>query len=146
MPPFHFSLEQVLRYRKQLEERAMLALVRTTAARDERLREKEACARAMKERQARLARIADLGTGERWLIAGYLAGLTHDYEQATIDLVALEEDVDRARTHLTEKAQERKLLEKLKEKQAARHAKTEEHHEQQTLDDIATIRFTPPAF
>ena len=143
MRPFHFSLEQVLRYRKQLEEQAMLALARSTAARDKRQREKEACSRAMEEQQAKLTRITDLNAEERWLISGYLTGLTHDYEQATIDLVALEEEVDRARTQLTEKAQERKLLEKLKEKQAARHAKTEEYHEQQTIDDIATIRFAP---
>ena len=145
MSVFRFSLEQVLRYRKQLEEQAILALAQARAARDKRLREQREYAGAIAEQQDKLSRIAAMDAEERWLTAGYLAGLTHDHEQATMDLVALEEDVDRCQTHLTNKAQDRKLLEKLKEKQALRHARTEQHHEQQTFDDIATIRFTPPA-
>ena len=143
---FRFSLEQVLRYRKQLEEQAMLALTQARAARDKRRREQHEYARAIAEQQEKLTQIATMPAEERWLTAGYLSGLTHDHEQATMDLVALEEDVARCQAYLTQRAQDRNLLEKLKEKQAARHARMEQHHEQQTFDDIATIRFTPSPF
>ena len=145
MSIFRFSLEQVLRYRKQLEEQAMLRFAEATAVRDKRLREKEACEAAIAETRAKLARAAELDADERWLLTGYLSALTYDLEQAKVDLAALEEQVDRCRADLTQKAQDRKLLEKLKEKQANRHRLAENHKEQQNYDDIATIRYTPTA-
>lgn len=145
MSVFRFSLEQVLRYRKQLEEQAMLVYAQAVRARDTRLREKEECEAAIARAQRKLADIAALDAGERWLVSGYAAALTSDLKRAVADLVVLEEEVDRCRDDLTRKAQERKLLEKLKEKQAARHQLAESHREQQSYDDIATIRFMPPA-
>lgn len=146
MSAFRFSLEQVLRYRKQLEEQAMLAFSRAVGARDKRLAEKAEYEAALGEARARLSRAADLDADERWLVSAYAAALGHDIERARKDLVALEENVDRSRADLTQKAQDRKLLEKLREKQENRHRLAENHREQQNYDDIATIRFTPPAF
>ena len=143
MSVFRFSLEQVLAYRKQLEEQAMLAFARAAEARDKRLREKESLEAAILENRANLA--VTLDGDERWLITGYIAALTQDLETAVRDLIALEEEVDRARVELTQRAQDRKLLEKLKEKQANRHRLAENHKEQQNYDDIATIRYTPKA-
>ncbi len=145
MSVFRFSLEQVLRYRKQLEEQAMQVFALAVQARDKRLREKEACEAEAARQRARLASPDCLDAGERWLITGYIAALTLDIEQARADLAALEENVDKARADLTQKAQDRKLLERLKEKQADRHRLMENHKEQQNYDDIATIRFLPPA-
>lgn len=145
MAPFHFSLEQVLRYRQQLEEQAMLALAGAQAARDKRRRERDACAAALAQQREKLARPVSLEPQERWLIAGYITALGQDLEQAVKDLITLEEDVDRCRQNLTQRAQDKKLLEKLKTRQADRHARTENHREQKNYDDIATIRFAPPA-
>lgn len=145
MADFRFSLEQVLRYRQQLEEQAMLAMAKAQAARDERLRQAEEYAAALMEQQVRLSKAADLTEQERWLISGYMAGLRHDLHRAKHDLISLEEELDRARTELIQKAQERKLLDKLKAKQAARHAADENQKEQRNYDEIATLRFAAPA-
>lgn len=145
MSTFRFSLEQVLRYREQLEEQAMLVFSRAVRARDKRLAEKLQCEEAIREAQGKLADFAALDADGRWLVSGYVTALKHDLEQAKIDLVGLEEDVDGSRADLTRKAQDRNLLEKLKEKQAIRHRLAENHREQQNYDDIATIRFVPPA-
>lgn len=145
MSAFKFSLEQVLSYRKQLEEQAMQVFAQAVQARDKRLREKEECEAAVAQARQRLANPALLDADERWLITGYITALVHDIEQARIDLAALEENVDRARADLTQKAQDKKLLERLKEKQANRHRLAENHKEQKNYDDIATIRFMPPA-
>lgn len=146
MRPFHFSLEQVLGYRKQLEEQAMLVFAQAVQARDKRLLEKLQYEAEIEKSRARLADISTLDADERWLISGYITALTHDLGRAVRDLAVLEEDVDRCRAELTQRAQDRKLLEKLKEKQAKRHTMAENYKEQQNYDDIATIRFTPPAF
>jgi flagellar FliJ protein len=145
MSAFKFSLEQVLRYRKRLEEQAMQAFARAAEARDKRLREKEECEAAVAQAREKLADPALLDADERWLITGYITALTHDIARARADLAALEENLDRARADLTRKAQEKKLLERLGEKQANRHRLAENHKEQQNYDDIATIRFMPPA-
>ncbi len=145
MSAFTFSLEQVLRYRKQLEEQAMQVFAQAVQARDKRLREKEEYETAVAQARKKFADPALLDGNARWLITGYVAALTHDIERARIDLATLEENVDKARTDLTRKAQDKKLLERLKEKQANRHRLAENHKEQQSYDDIATIRFMPPA-
>lgn len=145
MRPFHFSLEQVLLYRKRLEEQATLVLGQAVQARDARLRQKEECEAEIGKSREKLAGIAALDADERWLVSGYLTALTHDLERAVRDIAALEKEVARCREDLTQKAQERKLLEKLKEKQAKRHAVAESRKEQQNYDDIATIRFSLPA-
>ncbi|SBW11140.1 Flagellar export protein FliJ [uncultured delta proteobacterium] len=145
MSVFKFSLEQVLSYRAQLEEQAMQVFSLAVQARDKRLREKEEYEAAVAEARRQLADPALLDADERWLITGYIKALAHDIDQARNDLAVLEEDVDRARADLTQKAQDKKLLERLKEKQATRHRLAENHKEQQNYDDIATIRFMPPA-
>ena len=145
MSAFRFSLEQVLRYRKQLEEQAMLVFSQAVQARDKRLAEKLQYEEDLRGAQKKLADFTALDADERWLVSGYITALKYDLERAKMDLVALEEDVDRSQADLTQKAQDRKLLEKLKEKQANRHRLAENHREQQNYDDIATIRFVPPA-
>lgn len=146
MSTFRFSLEQVLRYRMQLEDRATQIFAQAVRARDKRQREKEECEAAIFLARNKLAGSALLDADERWLITGYITGLGQDIEQARRDLATLENAVDSAHSDLVLKAQERKLLERLKEKQANRHRLAENHEEQQYYDDIATIRFTPSAF
>ena len=146
MSSFRFSLEQVLQYRKQLEERAMQVFAQAMQARDRRLREKEALEAALAQARKTMADPTFLDAGERWLLNNYMTALASDIKQAHSDLVTLDEAMDKARSDLTQKAQDKKLLERLKEKQASRHRVAENHKEQQSNDDIATIRFTSPAF
>ncbi len=145
MATFKFSLEQVLRYRQQLEERAMQELAKAQAARDARLRQAEEYAASMEAERVVLSNPAALTEQERWLHTGYLEGLRLDLDKARQDLIVLEEELDRCRADLIQRAQDRKLLEKLKTKQAARHAAEETQREQRNYDEIATLRFVAPA-
>ena len=146
MAPFHFRLEQVLAYRRQMEEKAMQALAEAVTLRDSLLQ----CIESIREEQAmqreRLSRADTLESGERWVLQGYMDGLKLDLERAKEHLALAEEAVDRCRVELVEKSQERSLLDKLKEKQAARHAELERQKEQRELDETATLRFKPAAF
>lgn len=123
----------------------MQVFAQAVRRRDERLREKEEYETAARHYREKLAGAALLDAEERWLISGYVTALTFDIEQARRDLTALEEAVDQTRADLTQKSQEKKLLERLREKQATHHNRAEFLKEQHNYDDIATIRFMPPA-
>ena len=62
------------------------------------------------------------------------------YAEAEIALQRLELLVERRRHEMVKASQERQLLDKLKEKQAERHAHEQEIKEQNNLDEIASIR------
>jgi flagellar FliJ protein len=143
MAGFRFSLEQVLRYRKQLEEEAMQELARARA----RLEECEAfirrCEAEIMAQRETMSRPDNLASEARWLVSGYLAGLTRDLDLARERRILCEEEVDRCRAKLVQRAQDTSLLEKLKARQAARFAHAEQLQEQKTYDEIATLRFVP---
>lgn len=145
MAVFRFSLEQVLRYRKQLEEEAMQALAKARA-------DLEACEEAIRryaaelmEQRAAMSRADTLGSEERWLISGYIHSLNCDLDLARERRILLEEEVDRRRADLVQRAQDSSLLEKLKARQAERFARAQQLQEQNTYDEIATLRFVPQA-
>ena len=146
MPPFVFRLEQVLAYRQQLEEQAMLALALVRARLDARRRDEENCRASLLAQREKLSRADALPAEERWLVAGYIRGLEQDLERARRDIPVLEEECDHCRTILIEKAKDRKLLEKLKEKQARHHHTAETRKEQKYNDEIATLRYAAPSF
>ena len=146
MAPFTFRLEQVLDYRQQLEEQAMLALAQARARLDARRRDVENFLSSLLAQREKLSRAAALTGEERWLLAGYITGLEHDLAQAQQDVPVLEEECDHCQTVLIAKAKDRKLLEKLKAKQARRHSEAETHREQKNHDETATIRFAAASF
>ena len=146
MAPFRFRLEQVLRYRQQLEDTATLALAR---AEKRRAQTKERIARINmefislgKERE----KYATLEPGERYVLIAYEQALRAEKEAAIVLLAQQELEVDTCRQELVQKSKERSLLDKLKEKQAKRHIAQELLHEQHTNDETATLRFSPAAF
>ena len=146
MAPFHFRLEQVLAYRKRLEEEAMQALAEAVMRRDALLERIEAIKKDQAAQRERLASPAGMEAGERWVLQSYMDGLKLDLKRAVERLALAEEEVDRCRVELVEKAQERSLLDTLKEKQAAKHAMLERQKEQREFDEIATLRFKPATF
>lgn len=140
---FRFSLEQVLRYRKQLEEEAMLALAKAQHALEEceqNIRDLQA---GIVEQRTRLSNPEGLGADDRWLISGYIQGLSQDLDLALERRIVLLEEVDRCRANLVQRAQDASLLEKLKTRQAERFTKAEQLQEQKNYDEIATMRFVP---
>lgn len=141
---FKFKLEKVLDYRKQLEEQAMQALAEVRQAEE---REKERLADLRVELAAQRvnlhASIQD--AAERWLVSSYINALQDDIRTTERVLEYLAEEVARRQAVLVTKAQERQLLDKLKDKQAERHAHEEKLKEQRNNDETATIRYSKKA-
>ena len=146
MAPFRFRLEQVRLYRKQLEEQAMQALAEAVSLRDSLVAGREAIQREQAVQRERLARAETLTAAERWLIQSYSNALKEDLISVENRLDLAEEEVDRCRTELIQKSQDRELLDTLKEKQTARHRELERQKEQRDFDETATLRYKPAAF
>lgn len=141
---FKFKLEKVLDYRKQLEEQAMQAMAEARRAEEF---EKERLARLELEfenqRVSLHAKVAD--AGERWLISSYMNALGGDIFGSKKRLAIIAEEIVRRQADLVAKAKDRQLLDKLKDKQALRHAHEEKLKEQRDNDETATIRYKKTA-
>ncbi|MDR0339704.1 MAG: flagellar export protein FliJ [Desulfovibrio sp.] len=145
MAPFRFRLEQVLRYRKRLEEEAMLALAGAVMHRDALASRLIAMEEDFAAQRQRLCRAETLAAPERMLILDYSNALALDIEQVRQALNEAEEHVDRRRVEVVRKAKDRGVLDSLKDKQAARHRMHERQQEQQNNDETATLRYKPAA-
>jgi flagellar FliJ protein len=145
MPPFKFRLEQVRRYRKQLEERAMQVLAEAVMRRDALVRRIEELEKARDAQRERLSRVDELDGAERWLILDSLNSLKLDLDHVRPMLAEAEKLVDARRADLVKKARDRGLLDSLREKRKQRHLLLERQQEQRTTDETATLRYKPAA-
>lgn len=146
MALFQFRLEQVLQYRKQIEDIAKQRLAEVTAQRDATKKKIKELQTALKEQRQRRISIADSDPGQRWIEKEYEKVLYNELEVAHVALEEQELLVDQAMQDLVVKAQERNLLEKLKEKQLQRYMLQERLNEQRVNDETATLRFTHASF
>lgn len=138
---FHFKLEKILEYRRQLEDQAKLAL-----AQAQRLHEaqKTLLASLRLELQSCLRELSDqkqFSQAELWLWSTYQNRLNADISQAEAKYDQLKILVESRRQELVTKAMERKLLEKLRAKQAEQHERNAQHKEQNEFDETATLRY-----
>lgn len=141
---FKFKLEKVLDYRKQLEEQAMQALAQARQAEEFEKNRLEGLKLEMAAQQASLhAKVCD--AGERWLISSYINALGGDIFGSKKRLAIIAEEIARRQAALVAKSQDRQLLDKLKDKQALRHAHEEKLKEQRDNDETATIRYKKTA-
>lgn len=144
MAPFRFKLQQVLDYRAQLEDKAKMEFAEAQKRYEEQTALVNRLRQLHAETEAKLFRAQK--QAEMWLLRNYLQGLGTDIAKAESDLLKMAQAMNRARQNLVKKSQERKLLDKLKETQAKRHAKEERFKEQQQFDETATLRYKPQAF
>lgn len=139
--PFVFRLEQVLDYRKQLEEQAMQKLA------DAQKLLENACVRLaslrseLLEQNTRLAHPETFTGPELWLLREYVKALRSDIETCQHLIGQYERNVADCRATLVERAKDKKLLENLKAKQSLRYAEEEQLKEQRDNDETATIRY-----
>ena len=136
MARFKFRLEQVLKYRSQLEDQASLAFGQARsalAAQAEKLKQLEKNLESQESMPYRSAQ-------EYWLRGNFIRSLREDIAEAELARQRLELLVERRRHEMVKASQERQLLDKLKEKQAERHAHEQKIKEQNNLDEIASIR------
>lgn len=144
MAPFRFKLQQVLEYRAQLEDQAKMEFARAQRKYDDQTNMVSLLRERLAEYEPRLYRSKE--QSEMWLLRNFIQALKADIAKAEERLLQLAQALNKARQLLVKKSQERKLLEKLKETQAKRHAQEERFKEQQQFDETATLRYKPQAF
>jgi len=138
--PFTFRLEKVLEYRLQLEDQARMALAKAQAAHDG---QKQILAGITMTLTAHMER----GFGKNatqadiWLWMKYREALEKDQATAKAELERLAQVLQTCRQEAVLRSRERKLLEKLKDRQAKKHHAEENLKEQKEFDEMATIRY-----
>ncbi|MDR1419346.1 MAG: flagellar export protein FliJ [Treponema sp.] len=136
MKRFHFSLEKVLRLRKYLEQEAELELGRATGALvavENRIRET-----ARQRQDAAGARFSrHHGGPEITNYDNYILRLEQETERLLQDAAQAELAVEEKRAAWLEASRDRKVLDKLKEKQEKENRKKVLAEETKILDDIS---------
>jgi flagellar FliJ protein len=140
MKKFRFNLETVLRVKRQLEEQRQRDLAVAQAHKDQALAQLgafESSLRDLNQAQAqrRSAKSIDLAV-EAWFHGSHSA-LSSNIIVARQVLATKEELLDAARTRAIEAARERKVLEKLEEKQRLEHQLKSNREEQGFMDEMA---------
>lgn len=143
--PFRFSLEKVLDYRQQLEDEAMMALSRAQQVYQRQVDAVEALGAGLEAHEASLYE-KTLNADEMWLWKQYKERLVQEMAEAENRMLTLARRLNEARRVAVERSKERKLLDKLKFNQRLRHEETERKKEQDAFDEMATVRYRPPAF
>lgn len=146
MAGFKFSLQQVLTYRGQLKEQAQVTLAKIQAELNREVERAEELRRFVVESEQRLYGLSVNDGGERWLLEHFIKGLRADESMTHMRVRMLTQQRDEAQMELARRAKDEKVLDKLKEKQAERHAAEERLKEMRTYDETAAIRFKPASF
>jgi flagellar protein FliJ len=140
MAGFVFKLDGVLRHRTNVEEhrrREMAAIQAQMTALETELGELDGAMRASETdlRQNRLVGRLDLA----FLAAQrrYALALQRKAMGVAQKMAAVRQKLDVARANLAEAARQRKIIEKLRERQLARWKQEQAHHELLELDDVA---------
>ncbi len=137
---FKFSLQQILNYREQLEQEAKSNFARVENERQREEANFKALQLALLEQQANLAALNGIDFDKREMIQNYIRGLREDLVKSQKYLQILITKVEEARQILTEKAKDKKILEKLKEKEEKDYVYQEKQNEQKFFDEITTGR------
>ena len=143
--PFHFKMQKVLDYREQLEEEAKVDLAHKQKLLEEARELFERLKAELRQSEDHLFESALGPQQERWLLEQYVKGLKGDVAQAALQARMQEQLVDEARKLLAARAIERKLLDKLKERQKQQYLREEQLKEQRVNDETATLRYKAPA-
>jgi flagellar FliJ protein len=136
---FRFSLETVLKVKRQVEEQRQRELAMVQALRDKTLMQIGATENMVRDlgeaQQADRSRKIDLST-EEWYLAR-LQGLRQTLILLRRDLTVQEAALEAARTRAVEAARERRVLEKLEESQLAAWHQKANAEEQSFMDELA---------
>ena len=142
---FRFSLQRVLELKARREQAAAIELARTRTAADEAQRECEALAQARAEGTRQMTAGARPTVGDLQN-AGYLLQRLDERIAAAQNLaVKAEEKVTASVGHFTAASQERRVLDRLRERHLVNWQSEQVQIDRKTMDDIALSRFTQSA-
>ncbi len=138
---FSFSMQRILDYRAMLEEEAK---VRLSKAQQMYKKEEEyflALQALLREKEQEMCENRTMDAASRWVLENYIKGIKSDLSQSYNRLRQLHEILKQCKDMLLTRAKDKKVLEKLKEKQQERYHVEEKEHERKSNDEAATLRF-----
>ena len=138
-----FSMEPVLRYRQQLEDKARQKLF-TDLKKKEKIRsELKRSTEALSGLYADLTFERTQGTtvDRLLLFEHHIVSKQEKIDLLQADLEKQEKVIERRRRHLLQASQDKKALEKLKERQNLAYKKYRDKKEAIMLDEIAVLRY-----
>jgi flagellar FliJ protein len=137
---FHFPLDRVLDYRRQVEDQAMFALAQARRLYQDQTALVDGLRAELDAVAAAIADASSLTEAEMWLRRRYKERLAGDVKAAEAELQRLARELAKRREETVLRSKERKILETLKARQAKTHALEEDRREQKELDEIGTLR------
>ncbi|XPV76706.1 MAG: flagellar export protein FliJ [Desulfovibrio sp.] len=138
---FTFKLQKVLDYRQQLEDKALIEMGRAQAAYDQESQRLADLEEKLRLHIAKGYGQKGISEGDIWLWRQYKDALDMDVAAARQEVHRLALLLQQCRQQVAEKAKDRKLLEKLKEKQAQQYYEEQQQAEQKENDEMAALRF-----
>ncbi len=138
---FSFPMQKILDYRSMLEEEAK---VRLSKAQQMYKKEEErftSIQTELRDKEAEMCQSRTLDAGSRWILENYIKGLKNDLHQSHTRLRHLHENVKQCKDLMLLRAKDKKVLEKLKDKQQERYHAAEKEQERKNNDEAATLRF-----
>jgi len=144
MKKFFFSLQFLLDYKKEKEERLKKELARMIGKEEEekkilgKMEEKVAFyhRKLRKEKEEKILQMPLLLS-----CYSYLERLMEDIEKKREEIKRLAQEKEKLKRKILQASRERKLLEKVREKRWAEFVQLKEKTEQQLIDESATVRF-----
>jgi flagellar FliJ protein len=143
-PPFHFKLEKVLEFRRSKEDQARLALAQAQKAHERQQEVLQSLKANLEEHHRKWEEKESFTMPELWLQEQYTRRLEQDIIDADAELQQLALNLQRRRQEALNRSRDRKLLEKLKDRQAEKHHAEEQHKEQKEFDEASAVRYEPP--
>lgn len=139
-----FSMEPVLRYRQQLEDEARQKLFADLEKEEEIRTELTRTAGSLSRLYADLTleRIQGTTVARLLLFENHMVIKQEKIKLLQADLEKQEKVVERRRRHLLQASQDKKALEKLKERQNLAYKKYRDKKEAAMLDEIAVLRYS----
>ena len=139
---YRFRLETLLRRRKQIEDRRQTELSAQRVEFDQANRALQRMESLRTKTRGELKNRLTLRTTVADLIAfnTYLHRLTEDVDKQKKEVAEAQQKVDEKRALLVDAAKNRKILDKLKEKQSLAHMQRSMRNEQNFMNEIAGNR------
>jgi len=138
---FHFHLQKVLDLREQREREVASQLVQALSERDD-AQQRLQTLRVTRDASASTMQGPSRSVGELANLAFVLEQLDGHIANANDEVHAAEEHVEHVKSELTSAFQDRRVLDRLRERHVEQHRATAEQTDQRAMDDIALSRFT----
>lgn len=137
-----FKLQTVLNYRKILEDQAQQKLAETLQIQSDLHQQSQAAAQQLDRVVAQIEQKQGEGLSilELQLFEDEIFHQRKRQAQLAEELVQIDRMINECRLELTQAMRERKIIEKLKEKQLAEYLRKLEHKERGMLDEISLRR------